>query len=777
MHLSDEAIRQFQIAGRFSDVDGKGFPRELFQLSAPLIVRGLLNFAFLQMRSDWLFPYWVNRQLDPGTESFIPRGQNPLLINVTHRNWTTVGTLNGYHEAIVDPRGLATPLPSEWSIDTWVVVDGKPFFPSLAPSADQAIGANFPVLTTTFNVTGLRFTVEHFAATTNHGIDILFAKGVLRNMSGEKKSGAVGVAIRPFNPEGVAPVFSVEFHSPRIAYVNKSPGIAFAEPPDHVSFSSLESGDVAHLLRQRGLDTLNDSSKQSVHCRNGFAHATAFFTFDLGPSEEKRVHYSSALADRKQLEKRGTKQTWRVAYEKRKSEQEVKWEKELSQGGTFEFADEDLQRIFEASRLALLELNDASFISPGPFLYHHFWYRDATLMVRALDLLGFGRRAKEVIDAFPDGQTPDGFFRGPDGEWDSNGGVIWSVHQHFLLTRQLLWLRNWYPALRRAALWIVRKKKRSPNGLMPPSLSAEHLGTVDQYYWDSFWSLAGLRSMATIATILRVPRDAKLFGEEAARLTRDLVESFERAGARRGKGLIPATEEREFDESAIGCVASLYPLWLFESETSAPRTTLREITNRYVDDRGFFHPIVHSGYNPYLTLQIAHAHLLLGDSEEAWEVAETIFRQARSPFSFPEAVHPRTMGGAMGDGHHGWAAAEIVLFLRDCLVREFEEKILIFDGSGGRLVRKGKNVRLLNVPTKFGSISCTLTFTGESSARVEFEGAFDGESVPTEIVFRFPFRITSATSSSPTHISVIAEGESSTLLHCSPRIRTLFLRF
>ncbi len=776
LHLSDNAIRQFQLAGKFSDVNGGGFPKELFQLSAPVIIRGLLNFAVLQMQRDWLFPFWVHRQLDPQSESYIPRSQNPLLINVTQRNWTTIGTLNGYHEAIIDPRGLATPLPREWSIDTWVLADGKPFFPSLSESAEQRIESNFPGLTTRFGIDGLDLTLEHFAAPTNHGIDILFAKTAVKNLSAKKKSGVLCVAIRPFNPEGVAPVLSIEFRTPRIAHVNKSAGVAFAETPDRIHCSSLEGGDIAHALRGNGMDFMEKKFSASSHCPHGLAHATAFFFFDLAPGEEKRVHYSSALADEKLLQRHGTKQTWRVAFDKRKSDQQAKWEKEISGGGAYEFADTELQHLFDASRLALLELNDEQFISPGPFLYHHFWYRDAALMVRALDILGFHRRAKEVIDAFPKRQMPDGFFRGPDGEWDSNGAVIWSVHQHFILTKQHLWLKNWYPQLRRAAHWIIRKRKQSRNGLMPASLSAEHLGTVDQYYWDSFWSLAGLQSIAEIAEVLKIAADAGLFRQEASSLKTDILESLKRVSNRLGRDLIPATERRGFDESAIGSISSLYPLELFDGQDAAPKNTLQELTERFVDEKGFLHPIVHSGYNPYLTLQIAHSFLLLGEVQKAWEVAGTIFRQAHPPYSFPEAIHPRSGGGTMGDGHHGWAAAEVILFLRSCLVREEGNVISLFKGNAGRLVQRGKAVRLRNVPTRFGSLSCALTFTGESSATLDFEGNFNGDTPPAEIAIHLPFAVRSAVASSPNHVSLNIGEEPCTLLHCSPSMRTLFLK-
>jgi hypothetical protein len=776
LQLPESSIKQFQLAGKFSDVEGRGFPKELFLLSTPVIIRGLLNFAVLQMQRDWLYPYWANKQLDPKSASYIPRAQNPLLINVTHRNWTMVGTLNGFHEAIIDPCGLATPLPREWSIDTWLVVDDRVFFPSLSDGGNQTIETMFPCLTTRFIVDGVSLTLEHFAAPTNHAFDVLFAKAAVTNNSGKKKTGALCVAIRPFNPEGVAPVSSVEFKLPRIAHVNKSTGIVFAETPDKIFCSSLKNGDLAHLLERRTMNLFGETSTTFSQCERGLAHAVAAFMFELAPGEEKCVHYSAALEGEQPIRRRGTKQTWRVSFEKRKSDQQAKWEKELSTGAQFEFADKELQALFDASRLALLELNDNDFISPGPFLYHHFWYRDATLMIRALDVLGFHKRSRQVIDAFPARLTPDGFFRGPDGEWDSNGAVLWSVHQHFLLNRQHLWLKNWYPSLRRAALWIARKRKQSDNGLIPPSLSAEHLGTVDQYYWDTFWSLGGLKAMVRIAATLGMKADEQLFEQEVQAFEADITQSLQEVERRIGEKLIPATQHRNFDESAIGSISSIYPLELFDDRLHHLSNTLRKLETEFVDEKGFFHPFVHSGYNPYLTLQIAHSFLILGDVDKAWEVAETIFRQAIPPYSLPEAIHPRTGGGTMGDGHHGWAAAEIILFLRSCMVKEENGVISLFKGNINRLVQKGKNVKLKNVPTTFGEISCSLSFTDEASAVIYFEGNFNGESLPTAIEIYLPFSVKNAAASSPNHISAKTVDDTTSLIRCSPKVRTLFLK-
>ena len=47
---------------------------------------------------------------------------------------------------------------------------------------------------------------------------------------------------------------------------------------------------------------------------------------------------------------------------------------------------------------------------------------------------------------------------------------------------------------------------------------------------------------------------------------------------------------------------------------------------------------------------------------------------------WPEAIHPRTGGGCMGDGQHAWAAAEWLLMMRALFVREEPDHLVI--GAG-----------------------------------------------------------------------------------------------
>lgn len=780
LELPESALKQIRIASSLCDVEGRGFPRELFQLTAPMIARGVLNFAVLQMKRDWVYPYWTHRQLDPHSSSHIPRAQNPLLMNLTHRNWTMLGTPTGFHEAIVDPRGAVTPLPREWSIDVWLSTGKKLFFPSLAEEVEQTLDTDTPRITTVFRWQDLRLVIESFVHKVRRGTDVLFHRARVVNTSPSPRRGSLYIAIRPFNPEGVAPVESIEFRSPRLAYVNDAVGLVFAQEPDWVLCAGAAEGDVAGLL-PRGEDSTSpdrDADKRGrrarISCPQGLAQAVAAFAFQLAPQADRVVDCSAALATEKELRRRPVKATWKVSYEHRRQEQHQEWTREIESGAGFRFPDPHLQALFAACRLSLLQLHDGDFLSPGPYLYHRFWFRDAAAMLRALDVLGYPGRVRQVIDAFPRRLARDGFFRGPEGEWDSNGAVLWTVYQHYLMTRSPAWLKQWYPALRRGAAWVqrMRGKNQDPNsagkGLMPRSLSAEHLGTVDQYYWDSLWSLAGVKAMREIALELRDLLRADRFQEEAEDFETDILESFARLTERLGRPLMPAGPDRTFDEGAVGSLCSIYPLRLFGPEVPYPRETARALDEKFVDEKGFFHPFIHSGYNPYLTLQLAHSFLYLGNPAAAWRLAAAVFRQATPPYSLPEAIHPRTGGGAMGDGHHGAAAAEIILFLRDCLLLEEKNSLQLLPGIGPELFQHKRPFHVQNAPTQFGNFSFAVEFEPQERGTIRFSTAFFPQRAPQSIDVHLPLAARRVFPVSPLHLLGKESHATGTILKLSP---------
>ena len=78
-------IRGFAQPSEFSE------PIELLRAGMLFHARGLVNTKAIQNNLDWVWPYWVEKQFNPGDESFIPRAFSFSHINLTHRNWTAVG--------------------------------------------------------------------------------------------------------------------------------------------------------------------------------------------------------------------------------------------------------------------------------------------------------------------------------------------------------------------------------------------------------------------------------------------------------------------------------------------------------------------------------------------------------------------------------------------------------------------------------------------------------------------------------------------------------------
>lgn len=83
----------------------------------------------------------------------------------------------------------------------------------------------------------------------------------------------------------------------------------------------------------------------------------------------------------------------------------------------------------------------------------------------------------------------------------------------------------------------------------------------------------------------------------------------------------------------------------------------------------FYQSISHTGLGTYLTLQLAFVELEAGDPR-AWSRLRWLLDVATGTFTWPEAIHPQLPGGCMGDGHHGWTAADLLSFVRMVLVRE-----------------------------------------------------------------------------------------------------------
>jgi hypothetical protein len=689
-------------------------PLELLRSGVIFHARGLLNTSAIQHNLDWIWPYWVVRQYNPKDTAFIPRAFSITHVNLTNRNWTAVGLPDSDQMPVVDPRGLVMPFWDSFSLDAWVFSDaGERLFPSRAPEVEQRLQLDGGMKVVT-SVAGQDVTLESTVEVVEDGSRT--ACRILHE-AGAMDGGWLVIALRPFNPEGVSFVSEIRAAGSEWC-IDGAHKIRFGRAPNAWRFSDYRSGDVATKLFDR-----LDQRATSVHCTIGMATAAALFRIEPGRPA------GVALEIPLEVEKR--------PHGSRPRPPLTSFAEALSGASRFELPDAEWQRLTDAAVHSVVLHTVGDDVFPGPYTYKRFWFRDATFILNALLSAGLHERVERVLDGYPRRQKRDGFFFSQEGEWDSNGEALWIMNRWCGLTGRPP-KPEWKKAIRRGAEWIEKKSNRPGDSadawLLPAGFSAEHLGPNDYYYWDDFWSIGGLEAAASMLERLEEPAAAAKARETGARLRGAVERSLSIAATRTGRPAMPASPYRRLDCGSIGSLAAGYPLRVFAADDERLLDTAEHLYDNALVDGGFYQDIIHSGINPYLTLQLAQIFLRAGDSR-AIELARTVARLASPTGQWPEAIHPRTGGGCMGDGHHVWAAAEWLQYVRDSILYEEGERLIVGAGIPDEWLQSEKKIAMVNAPTRFGDVDVRIRRRGES---VEISLSGRWRPAPSLVEIRLP---------------------------------------
>jgi len=678
---------------RFAQPSEVQEPIELLRAGILFHARGLINTKAIQYNLDWIWPYWVERQFNPGDASFIPRGFSFSHVNLTHRNWTAVGLPDLPVYPIVDPRGMVTPFHDGWSLDFWVTSQkGKKLFPSQLAKAKQDLKF-FPGLCveTHCRDQGMQLKVSAKAETQN-GSPCL----VCRIKAASEDEGWLVAALRPYNPEGIQFIEEVEFKSRYPGWrVNGKARVFLSETPQKTLFSRYEDGDVVHKLElpQEG---------QAVACKVGMATAAALFPF--AENSEKEIDITVPL----DMELH--------PYFPKYSGPGKTWSNLLAERACLRLPDAKIEFLYDAAVRTLLLLSAGEVVA-GPYTYKRFWFRDACFMINALLAQGYGDRCYRLLDNFLELQKRSGYFQSQEGEWDSNGQVLWIFDRFQQLTGRSIG-KSWLKAIHKAVKWIKRKriypgKKSRHNGLLPPGFSAEHLGPNDYYYWDDFWSVAGLRFASRMLKKFSSAKKADVILNLANDFEKCIYDSIKSIPAQKRRGAIPASPYRRLDSGAVGSLSADYPLRLTPPGDPRIIKTAEFLIENCFQSGGFYQDMIHSGINAYLTLCIAQTLLRAGDIRYR-RMIRAVADFASSTGQWPEAIHPLTGGGCMGDGQHGWAAAEWIMMIRNMFVREEGDKLILGSGIFPEWLETGKEFSFGPTLTDFGSVGLSFSHKREN---------------------------------------------------------------
>lgn len=654
-----------------------------------------------------------------------PRGDYPRWLAGEQPYWTVVGADGADAEALVGEDGNVEPFAGGFSIEPFLLIDGRVVtWADAAPRQSLAEGY-LPIPTVAWSSGDA--TLEMTAAVTESSMLLLR----YRVRPGKAKRTALALAVRPFQvnpatqflnaPGGVAPIREVAYEGHELHVDRRR--VLFLTQPSFFVGSTYDEGNIVDRLRageqgRPGRATVTDPF--------GYASGALVFpvqgerTIDLAvPLEPGAQPVADAGAGIARLARSWQEKLDRVA---------------IALPGAPEIAD-----TVRASLAWTLVHRDGDAIQPGSRSYARAWIRDGALLSAVLLRLGHAAEAKRFAAWFAARQYPDGKVpccvdrRGADPvpENDSHGELIYLVAEIARTTGDLELARQLWPHVDAAARYVVRLAAESHGpyeGLVTESISHEGYSAKPVHsYWDDLFALRGLDDAAYLAGALgREDRRRELAGQ-AARFRRDLAASIRRTIAGHHVDFVPGSAELgDFD--ATSTAIGISPLNL----TSVfPPAALRRTFDRYLAALAKPRP----DYTPY-EMRIIGALIRLGDKARALPLLDR-FLADRRPAGWREwaevvgtdARKPRFVG----DMPHAWVASDFVRSVLDAVAYDREDGALVVGAGIPRSWLDGGTLHVGPLATYSGPLDLRMRAEGDRIL-VDLSGAAH----PARLILRSP---------------------------------------
>lgn len=690
------------------------FPKELIPLNLEVLLKGLLTSRVFEINSNWIYPFWIEEQLNPNSDVFIPRGANIFAINTTYRNWTILGSIESDEKGVVDLRGMISPKENFPSIDIFVEYDNKYFFPS-RNKVEQSVDPLTGIVHTFYNNLDFEYDLETFSSETSKGIFLKY------NFKAKKSNlFRIFFLVRPFNPESFIPIEKIEIENNKI-FINSFPFLI----PITKEYKFILFEDESDITNFKII------KENKVNSKYGLLTGGIFYEVNLKENESK--DFEVFLPQEKDF---SLDLDFSKSVENKTSFMMKERENELN----IEVPDEKINRIFNSNKIYLKSLINSEYITPGPLTYKKFWFRDSSYMIPALMKVGDLRRSRKIIEYFKKKMKSDGYFISQAGEWDSNGQAIFTIAEYYRFTKDKEFIKEFYPYVKKGAEWIEKKRKKysESNGLLPSSFSAEHFGPNDLYYYDDYFGLKGLLDASYLAGEINNKTDSDTFLKYYYDFKEDIRKAINKDQERIHKKICVGAFGRNIDASIIATFTSIFPLNLDILTKEEILNSYEELNKRFFVNNCFYQNITHSGINLYLTLEIASSLLFLNEEERANKLFDSVVSLLTETYTGPEAINPKSLGGCEGDGHHGWLIAELLHFIRNSLLFEKENGIVILSGTRKDWFNDGSKILFNNGVTYFGSISFEV-FSKNNLINIEFLTEFDEKL--KEIHVHLPFEV------------------------------------
>jgi len=658
-----------------------------------------------------------------------PPGRFPEYFSAKQVPWTVVGVADDEKEALVSAHGAVEVDRGAWSIEPFLQVSGRMVTWADARIAQSLADGYVPIPTVTWRFADIQLDATFFASG-DAGASQLVARYEVRNLGDAPQTGALELAIRPFQvlppwqelnmTGGVSAISEIQFDD-GVVTVDGGRTVVPIPLPDAFGAAAFAHGDITEYLADHALP-----AAQSVKDDTGWASAGLRFAFDLAPGEV--YHAALVVPFHERTPKAAGTSLKKEQLDALQTAVRDAWRRELSRV-TLDLPQsaQAVEDTFRATQAYILINGDGPSIQPGSRTYERSWIRDGAITSTALLATGHVEKVRAFLDWYAGHQYPSGKVpcvvdrRGPDPvpEHDSSGELIYALHTYFRHTRDREFLDAHLEYVVKAVDYLEalrnertgeRYREGSPidracYGLVPESISHEGYSAKPMHsYWDNFFTVKGFADAEAIARALDrsdvAQRCAALLKAHHAALYR----SLELAMRHHEIDYLPGCVELgDFD--ATSTAIGVFPC---DQLASLPRGPLDRTFDRYYE---FFEQrrdgaLAWENYTPY-ELRIVGTFVRLEAPDRARALLD-FFMRDQTPTGWRQWAEVVWRDHAsprfIGDMPHTWVGSAFLNAVRSMLVYEREGQLVLLAGVGEDWLAEGEGVGIDGFPTYFGKI-------------------------------------------------------------------------
>ncbi|WNR46814.1 glucosidase family protein [Paenibacillus roseipurpureus] len=378
--------------------------------------------------------------------------------------------------------------------------------------------------------------------------------------------------------------------------------------------------------------------------------------------------------------------------------------------------------------------------------YPLLWIRDGVYITVSLDQAGFHEEARKQLDILKDRIFAGGFGAEPD----AFGEAIWPFHRHYQLTGDVSWLSDVYPYVKKRADWIIKcvhteqylyadtdmrvpGDRHAPDNdlIVEPAREGLMIGRMDGHrplIWVNAFSFMGLNAASEIAAKLGYEQEAELYASEALKLNKALT----------------SYANKEFGRNERDLVCAIWPSRTFSPNDPHIRSEYEQWWNTMRQKDGNYRA---EPMWKYFELGQAHNYLLLGEREKVNQTVDHYLanHDVEGLYGWLEDNHDIAEFWSKIEGWyrlpsrqpHGWVSAELHMLLRDMLLYESEDRLIIGAGIPKDWFALDARIAFEHMPTSFGYVDVSIegVHHGQFELHVTFH---ELERLPSALDIRLP---------------------------------------